>query len=65
MQLSEAILADELDRAIHSAILRIEQQGFHVQKSSASPSQIALAQRGLDQMIEGLRLLRLRRAQFN
>ena len=64
MQLSEAILAEELDRLIHSAMLRIEQQGFHVQELSASPSQVAHAQRVLDQMIEGLRQLRLQRAQF-
>jgi hypothetical protein len=64
MQLSETILAEELDRLIHSAVLRIEQQAFHVEQSSASPWQAAHAQQVLDRMKEGLRQLRLRRAQF-
>jgi hypothetical protein len=64
MQLSEIVLVEELDRLIHSAALRIEQQGFHIEKSSASPSQAAHAERVLDQMIEGLHQLKLRRAQF-
>ena len=64
MQLSETILIEELDRLIHSTVLRIEQQGFNVEECSASPSQVAHAQRVLDQMIEGLRRLKLRRAQF-
>jgi hypothetical protein len=63
MQLSETIVAEELDRLIYSAVLRIEQQGLHVEESSASPSQAAYAQQVLDQMKEGLRQLRLRRAQ--
>lgn len=61
---SESFLASELDRLIHSAILRIDQQAFHVVESSASPTQAAVAQRVLDGMIEGLQQLRLRRAQF-
>ena len=64
MQLSETVLVEELDHLIHSAVLRIEQQGFHVEESSASPSEVAHAQQILDEMIEGLRQLRLRRAQF-
>jgi hypothetical protein len=62
---SENLLADELDRVIHSAILRIEQQGFHVAQSSGSPAQGAAAQRVLDGMIQGLRQVKSRRAQFS
>ena len=64
MQLSETIIAEELDRLIYSAVLRIEQQSIHVENSSASPSQAAHAQQVLNQMKEGLRQLKLRRAQF-
>jgi hypothetical protein len=35
MQLSETVLVEELDQLIHSAVLRIEQQGFHVEQSSS------------------------------
>jgi hypothetical protein len=61
---SESLLADELDRVIHSATLRIEQQGFHIAQLSGSPAQGAAAQRVLDGMIQGLRQLKSRRAHF-
>jgi|SoiMethySBSTD1v2_1073268.scaffolds.fasta_scaffold5826381_2 hypothetical protein len=61
---SESLIGDELDRLIHSAVLRIEQQGFHVAQSSGSRTQAAVAQRVLDGMIQGLRQLKSRRAQF-
>jgi hypothetical protein len=61
---SESLLADELDRVIHSATLRIEQQGFHIAQLSGSPAQSAAAQRVLDGMIQGLRQLKSRRAHF-
>jgi hypothetical protein len=64
VQLSETILVEELDRLIHSALLRIEQQGFHVERLSGSPFEAARAQLVLDRMTEGLHQLRLRRAQF-
>ena len=61
---SESLIGDELDRLIHSAVLRIEQQGVHVAQSSGSATQAAAAQRVLDGMIQGLRQLKSRRAQF-
>jgi hypothetical protein len=57
-------LSEELDRLIHSAIMRIEQQHLHLAESSASPSQVVDAKRVLKQMNDGLRRLKLRRAQF-
>jgi hypothetical protein len=57
-------LVEELDRIIHSAVLRIAQQSIDVEKLSASPRQVSCAQEVLDQMIEGLHQLRLRRARF-
>jgi hypothetical protein len=60
---SESLIGEELDRLIHSAVLRIEQQGFHVAQSSGSPTQAAAAQQVLDGMIQ-LRQLKSRRAQF-
>jgi hypothetical protein len=65
MRLSEKVIGEELDRVIHSAVLRIEQQRLHVQQSAASHWQIAEAQHALDAMIAALRQLRLRRAQFS
>jgi hypothetical protein len=64
MQLSENVLVEELDRLIHSAIMRIEQQRLHLAESSASRSQVADAKRVLKQMNDGLRQLKLRRAQI-
>jgi hypothetical protein len=64
MQLSESFFAEELDRLIHSANFRIEQQGFHIAQSSACTAETAVAQRVLDGMIRGLRQLKVRRAQF-
>jgi hypothetical protein len=64
MQLSETVLAEELDRLITSTVLRIEQQRIHVRESSACHHQMAVAERGLHGMMKGLQQLRLYRAQF-
>jgi hypothetical protein len=62
---SESLLADELERLIHSAVLRIEHQNLHVAKSPASPHQVLVAEQVLTDMVAGLQKLRLRRAQFD
>ena len=64
MQPLENVLVEELDRLIHAAVLRVEQQRLHIAESSDSRSQAADARRVLTQMIEGLRQLRLRRDRF-
>ena len=61
---SETLLAEELDRVIMSLTLRIEQQRIHVAESSASFAQTETATLVLDDMLDGLRRFRSRRAQF-
>ena len=64
MEGAETLLAEELDRVIGSLILRIQQQRIHVTESSASPVQTATATVVLGDMLDGLRQLKSRRAQF-
>ena len=63
MQLAQSSPSANLDRLIDAAILRIEQQAFHVAELFGSPPQAAVAQRVLSSMIEGLHQLEQRRAQ--
>jgi dihydropteroate synthase len=49
--------AHQLDRIIHSANMRIEQQCIHVQESAGSPRQMASALTELDRMIQVLEKL--------
>lgn len=64
MERSETVVAEELDRVISLLTLRIEQQRIHVAESSASSMQAAAATAVLDGMVDGLRQLKSRRAQF-
>jgi hypothetical protein len=62
MQVSERFLAEELDRIILSAILRIGQQSIQFAELTARPSEMAEAQSVLADMDPGLELMRVRRA---
>jgi hypothetical protein len=64
MQFLETVLAGELDRVISSTLLPIEQQRVHVRESSGSPTQVAVAQGMLDNMLKSLQRLQSQRAQF-
>lgn len=64
LPMSEAFVADEVDRLIGSANLRIEQQRIHIQESSASPQQTTSATVVLERMIEVLDKLKSYRAKF-
>ncbi len=64
-QFSETFIADEVDRLIQSATLRIEQHGIHIAEMSAAPlHDITGAKRERDLMIEGLQKLRAWRGKF-
>ena len=49
--------AQQLDRIIQSANMRIEQQCIHIQESAGSPWQMTSARAELDRMIEVLEKL--------
>ena len=53
MQVSERLLAEQLDRLILSTILRIEQQSLHFAELTARPSEMAEAQSVLAGMARG------------
>jgi C4-type Zn-finger protein len=62
--MSEAFVADEVDRIIGSANIRIEQQRIHIEESSASPQQVTSARVVLERMVEVLDKLKRYRAKF-
>ena len=64
VQVSETLLAEELDWVIQSAVARIEQQKIHLTDAYASASQMAEGGLRLAGMIQGLELLRARRARL-
>ena len=63
-RMSEAFVADEVDRIIGSANIRIEQQRIHIQESAASPQQATSARVVLERMVEVLEKLKCYRAKF-
>lgn len=64
MQVYETLLEEELDRVIQSAVARIEGQRIQLTHSYASPLQMAEDRLRLAGMIQGLELLRTRRARL-
>jgi hypothetical protein len=60
----ERLVAHQLDRIIHSANMRIEQQCIHIQESAGSPRQMASARAELDRMIQVVEKLTTNRAKF-
>jgi hypothetical protein len=64
VQVSEMLLAEELDWVIQSAVARIEQRRIHLTDSYANPSQMAEGRSRLAGMTQGLELLRVRRARL-
>jgi hypothetical protein len=64
VQVSDTLLAEELDRAIQSAVARIQRQRSHLTPLHTAPSQLAEVRSRLAGMMRGLALLRARRARF-
>jgi hypothetical protein len=64
VQVSETLLAEEFDRAIQSAVARVERQRSHLTHLYPAPSQLAEVRSRLAGMMRGLELLRARRARL-
>jgi len=59
-QVSETLLAEELNRAIQSAVARVQRQRSHLTHLHTAPSQLAEVSSRLAGMMRGLEFLRAR-----